>query len=267
MPNRIIKESICTSDSVDALTWFEEVLFYRLIVNCDDYGRFDGRPSIIKNRLFPLKENLTVKAVSAAINKLASVGLVILYEFEGKPYLYLPTWNCHQNVRAKRSKYPAPNDGQKLDAISMNASASKCEHVYADVPVIQSNPNPNPNPNARARRADQQDEIFADFPGELGKAVADWLAYKTEKRQGYKPTGLQSLLTQIRNAAKEHGDAAVVKVIRDSMAANYQGIVFDRLSRNEKPGKKTSAPESKFDAQPSKAEQERLKQLLEGMGG
>ena len=36
MPNRIIRESICTSDSVDKLSWFEEVLFYRLIVNCDD---------------------------------------------------------------------------------------------------------------------------------------------------------------------------------------------------------------------------------------
>ena len=31
MPNRIIKESICTSDSIAELGWFEEVLFYRLI--------------------------------------------------------------------------------------------------------------------------------------------------------------------------------------------------------------------------------------------
>jgi len=131
MPNRILKESICASDSVDQLTWFEEVLFYRLIVNCDDFGRFDGRASIIKNRLFPLKENLTLKAVAAAINKLANVGLVVLYEFEDKPYLHLPTWNAHQNVRAKRSKYPSPDE-------AVNTSASKCNHVYADVPVIQS---------------------------------------------------------------------------------------------------------------------------------
>lgn len=48
MPNRIIKESICVSDSIDSLSWFEEVLFYRLIVVCDDYGRFDGRIPIIK---------------------------------------------------------------------------------------------------------------------------------------------------------------------------------------------------------------------------
>lgn len=140
MPNRIIKESICTSDSIDRLSWFEEVLFYRLIVNCDDYGRFDGRAAIIKNRLFPLKESLTTKAVSEAVKKLANAGMVVLYEFEGKPYLYLPTWNDNQTVRAKRSRFPEPVD-------SLKSSASICKQMNADVTVIQSNPNPNPNPN------------------------------------------------------------------------------------------------------------------------
>lgn len=133
MPNRILKESICTSDSIDSLGWFDEVLFYRLIVNCDDYGRFDGRPAIIKNRLFPLKENLTAKTVARAIEKLASAGLVTLYVFEGKPYLYLPTWNHHQSVRAKFSKYPAPEDGCER----MKSSASNCNQVNANVPVFE----------------------------------------------------------------------------------------------------------------------------------
>lgn len=149
MPNRILKESICTSDSIDGLGWFEEVLFYRLIVNCDDFGRFDGRPAIIKNRLFPLKETLTVKAVTGAINKLASAGLVTLYMFEGKPYLYLPTWNYHQTVRAKRSKYPAPEDGCE----SVNTSEIICKQMNVNVPVIQSNPNPIRNPNTNAEDA------------------------------------------------------------------------------------------------------------------
>lgn len=166
MPNRIIKESVCTSDSIDKLSWFEEVLFYRLIVNCDDYGRFDGRPAVIKNRLFPLKENLTVKTVSAAVDKLASTGLVALYMFEGKPYLCLPTWNCHQNVRAKRSKYPDPEDGCFLVDGDVNTSDSKCNHVYADVPVIQSNPNPNTN----TREAPAAfDAFWAAYPKKVGK--------------------------------------------------------------------------------------------------
>lgn len=131
MPNRIIKESICVSDSIDELTWFEEALFYRLIVNCDDYGRFDGRIPVIKNRLFPLKDDLSATTVKSGIDKLVRVGLVFLYESNGKPYLCLPTWNDHQNVRAKRSKYPEPDS-------NMNTSAYICNHVQADVPVIQS---------------------------------------------------------------------------------------------------------------------------------
>ncbi len=132
MPNRILKESICASDTIDGLSWFEEVLFYRLIVNCDDYGRYDGRPSIIKNRLFPLKENLTIKAVSAALDSLANAGLVTLYVFEGKPFLYLPTWNQHQSIRAKKSKYPDPDSCPQSSEII-------CKQMQADVTVIQSN--------------------------------------------------------------------------------------------------------------------------------
>ena len=152
MPNRILKETICTSDSIDKLSWFEEVLFYRLIVACDDFGRYDGRAAIIKNRLFPLKDNLTLKQVTNAINKLASAGLVALYEHEGKPFLCLLSWNEHQNVRAKKSKYPAPDSTCK----QLNTIDSNCNQKQANVPVIQSNPiqsesNTNAN-NAQARK-------------------------------------------------------------------------------------------------------------------
>lgn len=110
MPNRILKESICRSGSIDSLSWFEEVLFYRLIVVCDDYGRFDGRPAIIKGACFPLKDDITKKHISEAIDKLSTAGLVRGYEVRGRSYLQLTTWDCHQQIRAKKSKYPSPDD-------------------------------------------------------------------------------------------------------------------------------------------------------------
>ena len=108
MSNRIIKESIKYSPKIDRLSWFEEVVFYRLIVTADDYGCVDGRPILLKNELFPTKETVTKKAVEDAISKLASVGLLRKYNVNGKPYLFLPTWERHQRVRNKRRKYPAP---------------------------------------------------------------------------------------------------------------------------------------------------------------
>lgn len=228
MPNRIIKESICTSDSIDSLGWFEEVLFYRLIVNCDDFGRFDGRVAVVKNRLFPLKENLTLKTVELAINKLASAGLISLYMYDGRPFLYLPTWNEHQLVRAKRSKYPDPES----TCMQMIADDSKCprnpiQYEYENIKRKES--------IERKEKAPEASEgMLDDFSFELREAVEDWLRYKTERRQPYKETGLKSVLTQIRKNAKLYGDTAVADVIRESMANNYQGITFDKLKKQPK---------------------------------
>ena len=137
MPNRIIKESIRTSDSINDLSWFEECLFYRLIVSCDDYGRFDGRPAIIKGSCFPLKDGVTTNNIEKALSKLVTAGLVKRYVVDGKPYLSLPTWEQHQSVRAKKSKYPSPDEGE------MMTSENNCNHMHADVPVFE-NRNPNP---------------------------------------------------------------------------------------------------------------------------
>lgn len=109
MPNRILKESICTSDSIDQLSWFEEAFWYRLIVNCDDYGRMDARLAILKARLFPLKQDITGSDISAALDALAKAGMVMVYESGRKPYVQLLAWERHQQIRAKKSKYPAPD--------------------------------------------------------------------------------------------------------------------------------------------------------------
>ena len=132
MPDRIIRESICTSDTLNQLSDFEERFWHRLIVNCDDYGRFDARPAILKGRLFPLMEGKTLRNMSDALHKLASVGLVELYEVEGKPFLRVVTWDKYQRIRAKRSKFPEP-DGN-------------CCQMPSNVAVIQSESESNPNP-------------------------------------------------------------------------------------------------------------------------
>ena len=168
MPNRILKESICTSESINALDWKAEVLFYRLMVSCDDYGRFDGRIAILKNRLFPLKEDLTKKEVESSLAKLVSAGLVALYEVDGKPFLYLPTWDDHQSVRAKKSKFPSPDDGVIISESickQMKSNASKCPRN-----PIQSESESNPNP-IRDYEADF-DRFWEVYPKKDSKTAA-----------------------------------------------------------------------------------------------
>ena len=129
MPNRIIKESICTSEEIDHLTPEQEVFFYRLMVNVDDYGLLDARPKILASKCFPLK-SIDSKKIEAWLQDLAEVGLIKRYEVEGLPYLAIAKWAQHQQIRAKRPKYPSPESG----------SAIICNQMQANVPVIQSNP-------------------------------------------------------------------------------------------------------------------------------
>lgn len=67
------------------------------------------------------------------------------------------------------------------------------------------------------------------FPAELEAVIKEWAAYKTEKRQGYKETGFNNLLTQIANKVEIYGIVPVIDVIRESMSNNWQGIIWDRI--------------------------------------
>lgn len=82
----------------------------------------------------------------------------------------------------------------------------------------------------------------------LVAAVQDWLAYKAEKRQGYKATGRRSLLSEIKNNVSTYGEEAVIAVIRQSMAANYQGILFAKLAERDRYAKKSERPASQVEA-------------------
>lgn len=66
-------------------------------------------------------------------------------------------------------------------------------------------------------------------PGLRG-AVEDWLRYKAERREPYKPQGLKSLITEVKNNAERYGDADIIELIRQCMGNNWRGIIFDRLA-------------------------------------
>ena len=108
MPNRIIKESICTSEDIAGLSMGAEILFYHLMVKVDDFGVYFGNEQIIKNTCFPLKSSeIKVKQVESWLNELIKAGLLFAYVAEdGKKYVQFTKWAKHQQIRAKKSKYP-----------------------------------------------------------------------------------------------------------------------------------------------------------------
>lgn len=94
-------------------------MFYRLLVNVDDFGRLDARPAVVRSKCFPLKDTINNKEVADLLAELQRIGLILLYESNACAYLQMLKWD---NIpRAKESKFPAPDD----TCIQMYTSARK----------------------------------------------------------------------------------------------------------------------------------------------
>ncbi len=137
MPNRILKESLTRSESINELSWFAEVLFYRLIVVADDFGRFDGRAAVIKGTCFPLR-NIRTSQIEKGLNELASVSMIFTYTVKAKSFLQIANWSKFQSTRAMKSKWPSPEEGnesQNTKAAQSDQildSANTCKQLHAD---------------------------------------------------------------------------------------------------------------------------------------
>jgi len=175
MPNRILKESICTSSTIDGLSVASEIFFYRLLVQCDDYGRMDARVPLLRAKCYPLRlHSITDGDVSEYLSELNGAGLIWTYESDGHPYLQITKWHEHQQIRAKRSKYPEPPETRYLKSSEINGNQPKSgreensgpgNHLQSDVPVIQSesesesNPNPITGAGAPASQNPESEEL------------------------------------------------------------------------------------------------------------
>lgn len=111
MPSRIIREQICTSDTLAAVSPQAERLFWRLVVQADDFGLLDGRPRIVLGKcLTALIGTVTEDDVANWLSELDAAGLIQRYEVDGRPYLHLTTWEKHQRPpkSTSRPRHPMP---------------------------------------------------------------------------------------------------------------------------------------------------------------
>lgn len=211
MGNRIIKESICTSEDLNKLSQSAEILFYRLITKVDDYGCFYGNEVIIKSYCFPLKSDSEIPPISvkAWLQEIADAGIIYLYTADdGKRYLQFVKWNLHQEIRTQKHKFPTfeevcskslqtetdcdnlrqtETDCGNLQQTETKRNKSKQTSANCCLNPIQSNPiqskknpnpnpnsNPNPNPNPKeAGREYEKDKLFQEFWNTYPKKTGD----------------------------------------------------------------------------------------------
>lgn len=223
MPNRLLRDGICTSELINSLSSDEEILFYRLLVVCDDFGHMDGRLTILKAQCFPLRETATLKSVSHWLDGLAAKGLVRRYAVGDKPFIAIGKW---ENRVRSRPKYPLPDvDGARwIDdepRESADDSLIDAERMSADCQQDADNC-PTPVGVGRGRGRGKGEGATSRTRRELRTLPAEW----------------QPSESTTENLAKEYSltpedVARYVGAFRDSCAAKgYRYSDFDAAFRN-----------------------------------
>lgn len=72
----------------------------------------------------------------------------------------------------------------------------------------------------------QEMDLTTNFTNEEKSAIKDWLGYKKEKRDGYKPIGIKVLITKL-STEKSNG-CNIIQAINESISNNWKGIIFDK---------------------------------------
>ena len=147
MGNRMIKESIRTSKSVNALTDFQFRVWLYLITYVDDFGRGSADPEILKGVVFTRRKGVTEAQIEKALAELANTGMVNLYEVDGEPFFYFPNWGDHQRMRTTKAKYPAPEEGKAI-CRNLPQVAASCGELP---PEVEEKPKEKPKPKKKEK--------------------------------------------------------------------------------------------------------------------
>lgn len=160
----------------------------------------------------------------------------------------IPNWNKHQSLDAYEKKKQRDRLYQAERRANQRALISKSSDISPDSQKTQSSDvavseeerdieeDKKENKSVRETTRALFLRLLPDytFSGLLADKMAEWITYKTERKEPYKEQGMKSLLRQVENSAAKYGDRAVCDLIDECMASNWKGIIFDRLKNQKK---------------------------------
>lgn len=174
-------------------------------------------------------------------------------------YFAISGWNEYQNIEGMdkireqtNKRVAAYRQRQKTLAKGLTDG-----NVTCNVTVTESNAT-DKEEDIRVRRKNKKGKedthtLFSrlvedyTFTKEMKAKMGEWITYKVERKEGYKETGLKSLLRQVETKCAEFGEPAVMNLIDTCMASDWKGIIFDKLGARPIPQRPVYQKQTKAD--------------------
>lgn len=222
-------------------------------------------PKMLADEL-DFEENTVILALDA----LESLGMI-----RRDGFLVIEDWASHQNLEGldkirdqTRKRVAKYRESQR--ALQSHEEETEC-NVTGNATVTQSNA-----PRIRIREEDieedtplkgglggnEKDEKKPSKKTDYGKeefekdlsvlskpmadSVVEWLKYKKQRREAYKPVSIKKFITQVKGYAEQYGEEAVMTVISDSIANGYMGVAFASI-KGKKPNGGSGSRTANYD--------------------
>ena len=182
MPNRTLRDSIRTSESLSRLTGDEERHFHRLVLVAGDHGRFDARYSVLLAGCYPLHlKVIDEDDVRRWTQRLADpdVDIIQLYEVDGKPYGVFINWFKYQRKRDGQSKYPEPPICGGLPQPADNVRLTRARPPKSGSDPVNRKPNTE-NGSGAVVELPVPEEVPGPEKAESPSAAPEWLLVLSE---------------------------------------------------------------------------------------
>ena len=231
-------ESMPSADSIIVI-WFKLLAFAGKQNN-------DG-VFLMSNRIAYTDEMLAsifrrdVNTIRMALKVFESFGMVEIVD----NVITIPNWNKHQSLDAYEKKkerdrlYQAERRANQRALIAKSSdtsSDSSSDVAFSDKEkeIDKDKEEDKDKKNVRETTQTIFKRLLPDYnlSDNLQSKAAEWIKYKTERKEPYKEQGLKTLLRQIENNYQAYGEQAVCEVIDLSMCNGWKGIIFDKLKQN-----------------------------------
>lgn len=157
MPNRYLRQSYIESESVNSLSWQSEVVWTRLIVVVDDWGRCEANVKLLRPKLFPLRLDQVREAdLQRSIAECEKAGLVRLYASGNKEYLQMMKW---EKGRAEKSKWPEPPEEIANSCMQLHTAVNNRIQPKTFPPTPIPIPTPVPDSDTDAKVQTNNSEV------------------------------------------------------------------------------------------------------------
>lgn len=116
---RTIKPEFWSSPGIEELEPRWRLLYIAMWQWADDFGRGTAEPRELAAFAFP-REDISVGEIRRGLGGIRRTFDVDFYYVARRPFYSIPSWSLHQKVdaRSKRSRYPAPEDGEPFDPLN-----------------------------------------------------------------------------------------------------------------------------------------------------